>query len=373
MNGTNSAPTITNPGDRNYRRGDRVQFTIPVVDPDEGDTVTVTVSGLPSGLVWQPDPGRVAGTVAMDAALQPYRVRVEATDGKASRSLTFTITIGDGTNGPRTNRAPDIVSPGNKSYQQGQTIPAFSIDATDPDEGDTATITSVSGLPEDLVWRSGSVSGTVAMDAAVRDYPVTVTATDGKDTASLTFTITITDATNGPGNPNQPRLNTPGIRTDLLADHSCFTATTTRITRAGLFTITNYTQLRTTFTNNCEYEVLFYFTTNSYSNPEYAWSGSIYNPPAGNAPTRPNWDREWARYDAIGVGSDLNAGRGLTVYWSTPNDVEPHRGWFCGVRRRDAIFDDDVSGRIDTSRGFETIIEQAHALNLCGTGPWPSP
>ena len=203
VNGTNSAPTITNPGDRNYRRGDRVQFTIPVVDPDEGDTVTVTVSGLPSGLVWQPDPGRVAGTVAMDAALQPYRVRVEATDGKASRSLTFTITIGDRTNGPRTNRAPDIVvSPGSKSYQQGQTIPAFSIDATDPDEGDTARITSVSGLPEDLVWRSGSVSGTVAMDAAVRDYPVTVTATDGKDTASLTFTITIT-AGGGNGGTNR--------------------------------------------------------------------------------------------------------------------------------------------------------------------------
>ena len=325
VNGTNSAPTITNPGDRNYRRGDRVQFTIPTSDPDEGDTVTVDVSGLPSGLVWQPDPGRVAGTVAMDAALQPYRVRVEATDGKASRSLTFTITIGDRTNGPRTNRAPDIVvSPGSKSYQQGQTIPAFSIDATDPDEGDTARITSVSGLPEDLVWRSGSVSGTVAMATDVRDYPVTVTATDGKETASLTFTITITAGGGGGRTPRIPSgtetvPDNLGTGTTLRAgncfrvEHGALRVYRMDATReqpqgtefAGHGRLWQFSPLR--FINGCDYPVGYAAVTNSVS-----WL---------DLEPLPFWgDGEWSSATGPRRGTRVNPGE---VHETSPNALPP--------------------------------------------------
>ena len=104
---------------------------------------------------------------------------------------------GDGWDGSRfdplarasANSAPAITNPGSKAYAPGQTIEAFGIAVSDAD-GDTVTV-GVSGLPAGLTW--SSESGTVAADAAVRAYPVTVTANDGANNAvTSTFTITIT-------------------------------------------------------------------------------------------------------------------------------------------------------------------------------------
>ena len=51
-------------------------------DADQ-DTVTVTLSGLPSGLSYTN--GQVQGTVADDAATQDYTVTVSATTGRTRR------------------------------------------------------------------------------------------------------------------------------------------------------------------------------------------------------------------------------------------------------------------------------------------------
>ena len=188
----NQPPTITHPGNKRYQRGDTIDsFRIVATDPDDGDTATVTaVTGLPDGLTWSG--GMVSGTVAMDAAERSYPVTITATDGTAEVSRSFTITIGTAT---ILNQPPTITHPGNKRYQRGDTIDSFRIVATDPDDGDTATVTAVTGLPDGLTWSGGMVSGTVAMDAAERSYPVTITATDGTAEVSRSFTITIGTAT----------------------------------------------------------------------------------------------------------------------------------------------------------------------------------
>ena len=92
---------------------------------------------------------------------------------------------------PILNQSPVITHPGNKRYQRGDTIDSFRIVATDPDDGDTATVTAVTGLPDGLTWSQGMVSGTVAMNADERSYPVKITATDGTAEVSRSFTITI--------------------------------------------------------------------------------------------------------------------------------------------------------------------------------------
>ena len=101
--------------------------------------------------------------------------------------------------------APVITNPGDKTYEQGEAITAFAITVTDAD-GDDVTVT-LSGLPSGLSYTSGQVQGTVAGDAAIQDYTVTISADDGVNpavTATFTFTITVTP------DPNRPTVDISG-------------------------------------------------------------------------------------------------------------------------------------------------------------------
>ena len=80
------------------------------------------------------------------------------------------------------NAAPVITDPGDTTYAQGESVTAFDITVTDAN-GDTPTVT-VTGLPSGLSYTSGQVSGTVAQDATVQDYTVTISADDGTNDAS---------------------------------------------------------------------------------------------------------------------------------------------------------------------------------------------
>ncbi len=186
----NFAPVITDPGDRNYKQGQAITaFDITVSDAD-GDDVTVTLAGLPSGLTY--DSGQVSGTVAADAEVQDHTVTITANDGvNDDVTATFTVAVTD------VNFAPVITDPGDKSYAQGEAITAFDITVSDPD-GDDLTVT-VEGLPPGLSYASGQVSGTVADDAAVQDHTVTITANDGvNDDVTATFTVAVTDVNFAP-------------------------------------------------------------------------------------------------------------------------------------------------------------------------------
>ena len=152
----------------------------------DGDTVTVKVTGLPTGLSYAN--GQVSGTVATDAAAQDYAVTITADDGvNPEVTASFTVTV---TEPELAIVALAITVPGSKIYRQGETITAFGITATTA-SGDPVTVT-VTGLPSGLSYANGQVSGTVAADAAAQDYPVTVTADDGVNAAvTATFTITV--------------------------------------------------------------------------------------------------------------------------------------------------------------------------------------
>ena len=194
---SNSPPAISDPGDQSYAQGENITaFDITVTDPDE-DTVTVGVTGLPSGLAYSTTTGKVSGTVTTDAAAREYTATISASDGvNPDETEVFTVTITASAVLPpeQDNRPPAISDPGDRTYAQGETIPAFSIEAEDPD-GDAPEVT-LSGLPPGLGYAasSGQVSGTVSADAAVGSYPVTITASDAVATAvELTFSITVTE------------------------------------------------------------------------------------------------------------------------------------------------------------------------------------
>ncbi len=194
---SNAAPVITAPGDKSYEQGETItSFGITVTDADE-DTVTVELSGLPSGLSYTS--GQVQGTVAGDAAAQDHTVTISADDGvNAAVTETFTITVTKPARARQTvNSAPVITTPGDKSYEQGESITAFGITVTDADQ-DTVTVT-LTGLPSGLSYASGQVQGIVAVNAAIQDHTVTVSADDGVNTAvTETFTITVEPHWNRP-------------------------------------------------------------------------------------------------------------------------------------------------------------------------------
>ena len=159
---------------------------------EDGDEVTLTVSGLPSGLSYTNS--LLQGTVSATAATQDYTVTVSADDGvNPAVTATFTITVTEPGGTRPANRLPEITVPGDQTYEQGQTITGIDFKVTDED-GDEVTLT-VSGLPSGLSYTNSLLQGTVSTSATAQDYMVTVSADDGVNAAVTgTFTITITEA-----------------------------------------------------------------------------------------------------------------------------------------------------------------------------------
>ena len=87
----NTPPVITNPGNKSYYKGKSITaFDVTVTDAE--DTLSVNVSGLPSGLTYES--GQVSGTISSDAAVGDYTVTISANDGfNPAISATFTIAV----------------------------------------------------------------------------------------------------------------------------------------------------------------------------------------------------------------------------------------------------------------------------------------
>ena len=185
------APAITDPGDKSYAQGESITaFDITVTDAD-GDTPTVTVTGLPSGLSYAS--GQVSGTVAQDATVQDHTVTISADDGTNDAvTETFTITVTD------VSFAPAITDPGDKTYAQGESITAFDITVTDAD-GDTPTVTVTGPALGTVVRLRAGQAARWRRTRQRRIYTVTISADDGtNDAVTETFTITVTDVSFAP-------------------------------------------------------------------------------------------------------------------------------------------------------------------------------
>ena len=134
---TNRAPVVTALGDQSSVEGAVIALPIVATDPD-GDTLTVSATGLPPGLSLTA--GVIGGTLPFDAA-GAYTVTVSAADGSLTTSETFHWTV------TNTNRAPVVTAPADQTSAEGAVI-TLPIVATDPD-GDTLSF-SATGLPPGL-------------------------------------------------------------------------------------------------------------------------------------------------------------------------------------------------------------------------------
>ena len=197
----NPAPVITNLGNQRHAEGEDITFQIEARDPD-GDSLTFSATGLPPNLSINTGNGRITGTLTNSAAAgSPYTVTVRASDGSASDSDTFSWEV--------FNPAPSISNPGDQRNAAGDAV-TLQIEARDPD-GDSLTF-SATGLPPNLSIDAaiGLITGTIAPTASVGSpYTVTITVSDGLDSASDTFTWVINSA---------PVVTAPVMQTNAEGD-----------------------------------------------------------------------------------------------------------------------------------------------------------
>ncbi len=183
----NEAPTVATVADRSATEDQAIgPIDIDVTDPDQGDSVTVTATGLPAGVAYSA--GKITGTPTVPGT---FDVTITATDqGGLTGAASFTLTVSD------VNDAPVIAAVADRSATEGQAIAPITVSATDED-GDDITF-EVSALPAGLTWNAatGTISGAPTQSG---DFSVTVTANDGNGgTDTETFVIRVADVNDAP-------------------------------------------------------------------------------------------------------------------------------------------------------------------------------
>jgi len=202
---TNQAPTLDNPGDQVNQAGDVVSLSLNGNDAD-GDTVTYSATGLPTGLSLDSTTGVISGTLPVSAAsATPYNVSVTASDGSLSATQTFEWFV--------TKGSLTLTNPGDQSNNEGDSV-SLQLSAT----GGSGLSYGASGLPSGLTINSstGLISGTVSTgDAANGPYTVTVSASDSAgDSAAQQFTWNVNVS-----NPNlNPVVTNPGLQINAQGD-----------------------------------------------------------------------------------------------------------------------------------------------------------
>ncbi len=182
----NLPPVLNAPSNQSFQSGAAVNYQISGADPNPGDVLTYSATGLPGNLTIDGTTGLISGQLTATLGDYPVTVRLTDQDGLFDEKQ-FTISVtGAG------NVAPELTNPGNQVYNGGSIV-SLQIEGSDPNSGDILNY-SATGLPTGLSMdaSSGLISGTLTATAG--NYPVTIRVTDQEGLfEEEQFTIVITD------------------------------------------------------------------------------------------------------------------------------------------------------------------------------------
>ena len=187
---TNDAPAITSTALTGAVIGMPYSYTATATDPDVGDTLTLSAPTLPAWLSFNPSTGVLSG-IPTNAQVGNHNVVLRVSDGTVAVDQGFTITVRD------FNNSPTITSTAVTGATEG-TAYGYTLTATDPDIGDTLTL-SAPTLPAWLNFNpvTGVLFGTPT-DAEVGDHSVILRVSDGTVVDEQRFTITVSDTNQAP-------------------------------------------------------------------------------------------------------------------------------------------------------------------------------
>jgi hypothetical protein len=190
---TNRPPVVDSSPVTAAKEGEAYSYGLEASDPD-GDNLSITAATIPN---WATLTDNGDGTATLSGTPGPEdmgeaAVELEVSDGTATASQSFTLTVAN------TNRAPVFDSSPVTMAKEGETY-SYAVEASDPD-GDGLNFSGVQ-LPD---WASlqdngdgtAMLSGTPGPDD-MGDAPVELEVSDGTATATQPFTITV-DNTNRP-------------------------------------------------------------------------------------------------------------------------------------------------------------------------------
>jgi hypothetical protein len=216
------APVISGTPPTSVVAGTAYAFTPTASDPD-GDTLTFSVSNLPSWATFSAANGAISGTPSGANVGTFSNIVISASDGTLAKSLpAFTISVSSASNPP-----PTISGTPATSANAG-TAYSFTPSAADPNHN-TLTF-RIQNMPSwaNFSTQSGTLSGTPAASDAATDANITITVSDGTSTASLApFSITVTQSANGSATLTwvAPTQNTDGSTLTNLAGYHIYYGT----------------------------------------------------------------------------------------------------------------------------------------------------
>ncbi len=202
--GANRPPTLAGVPATAARVGQIYTFA-PVGDDPDDDSLTYTIQNRPSWLTFTAATGQVSGTPATANIGSTGPIVITVSDGQASATLQFTLTVSAAPSTPPANRSPTITGSPATAVTVGNSY-GFSPVGSDPD-GNSLRY-SIQNQPS---WASfststGRLSGRPAAGNVGTSARITISVTDGTATVSLpSFTIQVVAAANRPptisGNP----------------------------------------------------------------------------------------------------------------------------------------------------------------------------
>lgn len=193
---TNNAPVVSGVPKATVAQGANYSFIPTVTDEDIGDTMTFSVSNMPSWVSFNTATGELSGTPSNDDVGNYSNISISVTDaGGLSAALnSFVITV------TNVNDAPTIAGIPAISVNQG-VLYSFTPSAGDIDAGDSKVF-SIKNMPN---WASfntvtGQLSGTPANEHVDSYSNIVISVKDsGELTASLApFTINVVNVNDAP-------------------------------------------------------------------------------------------------------------------------------------------------------------------------------
>lgn len=188
--GVNRPPTIAGAPATAAVVGQSYTFT-PVGDDPDDNPLTFAIQNRPSWLTFTSATGQLTGTPATANIGSTGPIVITVSDGQATASLQFTLTVSAAPTTPPANRPPTITGTPATSVTAGSTY-SFRPVGSDPD-GNTLRF-SIQNQPS---WASfgtttGRLSGTPSAANVGTSARITISVTDGTATVSLaSFTIQV--------------------------------------------------------------------------------------------------------------------------------------------------------------------------------------
>ena len=206
----NEAPTVTSAATESFaENGTGTVYTAAATDPDAGTTLTYSISGADASLF---NINATTGAVTFKSAPNyeapadaggnnVYDITVGASDGTLTATKDVAISV------TNVNEAPTITSGAAVSFAEKATGTVYTVAATDPDAGATLTysLTGTDAAKFNINATTGAITFKstpnyeAPTDAGANNvYDVTVRASDGTNITTKAVAITVTNVNEAP-------------------------------------------------------------------------------------------------------------------------------------------------------------------------------